>query len=538
MNRSDVLNPVVHSVPPIRAPRKPSPMNEISDASLITQIAHTHDQAAFTELFKRYQPAAFNVACHVAGNRTLAEEAVQEGMLKVWASANTFDPKGNARAWLLTIVAHEAHQLLRRTGRDRARARRKSKEESGRLAECAEGGEDRAELLQALRHKMNALPDKSRKLLALYFGAGMSQRQIGEMLSLPQRTVSHSLQRILDGLRDHLERAGMMSVVPLLNPAGLQEALSSGLEPSKDLLPQILTRPSDATFQDPASVTKEPSSFSTVKATAVLALLLSPILWWAGTYAQKVGAPAKKLNPKTSPLHPPTGPESLVSSDSVSKTLSPVVFPTQWSFTKAPPMNFDVVEGVVRWGIRTRTGLGVLADGAKETFSGPRKEYATLLLPGLFPQRPFKFSFVYRPQSTGKCGANMFWCDGQSVPALEHEFLKNPGGYTNIEVGKEAARLSFYFLGRYVIHAWEKAGKKGYAALTRYEQPYPGERVCLSLSNVMIHALEVQEVTLKNLPPELQAPEKIVRRLNMETTHNKKRIFRSPKPILTLQATR
>ncbi|WP_327350636.1 SigB/SigF/SigG family RNA polymerase sigma factor [Streptomyces sp. NBC_01304] len=63
---------------------------------------------------------------------------------------------------------------------------------------------EKVEDLHALKPLLDALPDRERKILALRYGAEMTQSAIGKELGISQMHVSRILARTLGGLRSHL----------------------------------------------------------------------------------------------------------------------------------------------------------------------------------------------------------------------------------------------------------------------------------------------------------------------------------------------
>lgn len=80
-----------------------------SDSELIVAVADG-DADAFSELVSRYEPPAINLALRITGNRTLAQEAVQDGLARIWQGASSYEP-GNARSWILRIIAREGFRV-------------------------------------------------------------------------------------------------------------------------------------------------------------------------------------------------------------------------------------------------------------------------------------------------------------------------------------------------------------------------------------------------------------------------------------------
>src|SRR5438477_11970516 len=88
------------------------------DIALLDRVARQRDEAAFSELFARYERPAYSIAFNIVGNARSAEEVVQEAMLRVWTNAERFRASDsetpNARAWIMKIITRESFMALRR----------------------------------------------------------------------------------------------------------------------------------------------------------------------------------------------------------------------------------------------------------------------------------------------------------------------------------------------------------------------------------------------------------------------------------------
>ena len=71
------------------------------------------DRARFAAVVQPNLDDAFALARWLTGNRSDAEDVVQEACLRAYRAIGTF-AGGNARAWVLTIVRHTAYTWLRR----------------------------------------------------------------------------------------------------------------------------------------------------------------------------------------------------------------------------------------------------------------------------------------------------------------------------------------------------------------------------------------------------------------------------------------
>jgi RNA polymerase sigma-70 factor, ECF subfamily len=94
------------------APVPPAP-RAARNGGQVSGQAGGDDRARFNEVVVAHLDDAFALARWLTGNRTDAEDVVQEACLRAYRAIATF-AGGNARAWVLTIVRHTAYTWLRR----------------------------------------------------------------------------------------------------------------------------------------------------------------------------------------------------------------------------------------------------------------------------------------------------------------------------------------------------------------------------------------------------------------------------------------
>src|SRR5215210_101770 len=105
---SDRIGRGQHSVASQRA-------DELTDEQCMTRLSGPEVEAALSALYDRYSRTVYGVGFKILGNRTLAEELVQDVFLKVWRSASTFDPsRGSFSTWLYGVTRSTAIDLYRK----------------------------------------------------------------------------------------------------------------------------------------------------------------------------------------------------------------------------------------------------------------------------------------------------------------------------------------------------------------------------------------------------------------------------------------
>src|SRR5215218_9049508 len=120
------------------------------------------DPEAFEVVYDRHGGAAFSLAYRMVGDRTLAEDAVQEAFLSIWRSRVRFDrERGSVRTWVLGIVHHRTIDALRRNlVHERRRASAEGLEERQEAPERTDVEVARREEAESVRTALETLPDQ------------------------------------------------------------------------------------------------------------------------------------------------------------------------------------------------------------------------------------------------------------------------------------------------------------------------------------------------------------------------------------------
>lgn len=151
---------------------------------------------AFGELVRREQENLYRMAYLYTRREEDALDAVQEGILKAYKSVKTLREPDYFRTWLTRIVINAAKDLCkkRRPTEDLDRA-------EGLPAPEGITPEERMDLYAALER----LPDPARDMVKLKYFDGLTIREIGEQLGVPEGTVSSTLSRAVKRLRQELK---------------------------------------------------------------------------------------------------------------------------------------------------------------------------------------------------------------------------------------------------------------------------------------------------------------------------------------------
>ena len=151
--------------------------------------------APITRLFESMRPDLLRFAQWLARDRAIAEDIVQEALLRAWRSRDALKDPSAARPWLLTIVRREHARLY-----ERKRLELVSLDEVVETQASSAFSEPGGELF-ALRHAIMRLPIEYREPLVLQVLGGFSTEEIARELALSATAVLTRLFRARNKLR-------------------------------------------------------------------------------------------------------------------------------------------------------------------------------------------------------------------------------------------------------------------------------------------------------------------------------------------------
>ena len=162
--------------------------------------------AAFEVIFDRHGGAAFSLAYRIVGNRSAAEDVVQESFLSIWRSRVRYQrERGSVRTWVLGIVHHRGIDGLRRNlVHDRRRASAEGIEERHEASELTDVEAVRRDEAREVRAALETLPAEQCKVIELAYFGGFTHTQIADMLETPVGTVKGRMRLGLEKMRREL----------------------------------------------------------------------------------------------------------------------------------------------------------------------------------------------------------------------------------------------------------------------------------------------------------------------------------------------
>jgi RNA polymerase sigma-70 factor, ECF subfamily len=150
---------------------------------------------AFARLLEGLRPDLVRFAFWLARDRSVAEDVVQETLIRAWKSREELKDPAATRPWLLTIVRREHARLY-----ERKRLPTIDVDDAEALGDPALASEGDASL-EDLRRAILKLPDEYREPLVMQVLGGLTTAEIGKELGLTQAAVLTRLFRARNRLR-------------------------------------------------------------------------------------------------------------------------------------------------------------------------------------------------------------------------------------------------------------------------------------------------------------------------------------------------
>lgn len=185
----------------------------LSDEVLATQAARG-DSAALEVLYDRHASTVLGLTFKIVGDRTVAEDVLQETFWRVWKSADTYQPeRGSFASWLFRIARNLAIDTYRRRSA-RPQGMPEGQDGVSTLDQVPDPSTDVAEEAQAniqnrrIRLALASLPGVQRQVIELAYFQGMTRQEIaaatGEALGTIHTRARLGLQKLREELNTEM----------------------------------------------------------------------------------------------------------------------------------------------------------------------------------------------------------------------------------------------------------------------------------------------------------------------------------------------
>jgi RNA polymerase sigma-70 factor (ECF subfamily) len=156
---------------------------------------------AYASLLRLHEDAARRLALVLCGGAD-ADEAAQDAFVKAWYGLKRFRDGAPFRPWLLRIVANEARNRRRASGRRSGHELRFAADRaSGGAAPSPEAAVLATDRRRTLAGALAELPARQRDIVACRYLIGLDEAETADVLGLPRGTVKSRAARGLARLR-------------------------------------------------------------------------------------------------------------------------------------------------------------------------------------------------------------------------------------------------------------------------------------------------------------------------------------------------
>jgi len=182
---------------------------EARDSDEAQQLADARagDRGAFDRLVARHAPRLIGLAARMLGEKSDAEDAVQDALASAWLALHRFDLDKPAGPWLATITINKCRDAMRR----RRLARLLSFAADQRADDIIDLSPDQEQqlaerqLLARVRREIARLPPKLKEPFVLVVFDDRSQEEAARILGISRKSVETRIYRARNFLREKFE---------------------------------------------------------------------------------------------------------------------------------------------------------------------------------------------------------------------------------------------------------------------------------------------------------------------------------------------
>ena len=148
---------------------------------------------AFDLLLGRYESKIFGLCCSLLRNSAQAEDAAQESLVRIWKSLESFDGRAALSTWMYTIARNRCFTAIERRRDEDSLSDAAVAQAAERVSAVPAAEPD--DHLAVLRELVDALPERFRRTLSLFYYEDRSINEVAAMLGVPEGTVKTNLFR-------------------------------------------------------------------------------------------------------------------------------------------------------------------------------------------------------------------------------------------------------------------------------------------------------------------------------------------------------
>lgn len=166
------------------------------DDDIRAQLERRHYAEAFDLLLQQFKDRVFRLAFSLLRNQTQAEDAAQDTFVKIWKGLPNFHGDASLSTWIYTITRNTClSELKKRAARPTLSLQDPEMEETADRMTAAPSNSAQPGSEMDLDAMLEALPEKPRRVVILFYLEQKSYEEVAAMLGIPLGTVKTLLFR-------------------------------------------------------------------------------------------------------------------------------------------------------------------------------------------------------------------------------------------------------------------------------------------------------------------------------------------------------
>ncbi len=197
-------------------PRRRRDTNNLETEADLVRLATSGDMRAFEQLAGAYADRIFAMLLGLLGDRSEAEDVVQDVMLRAWRGIRRFDGRSLFFTWLYRIAINEANRSLEKRSRRPAQVAIDANilQLPAAAADEPASRYEQAELRAALREALAGLPTAYRTAIVLRDFEGLSTQQAAQIEGISQAAFKSRLHEARLRVRAGIGDEALLNAAP------------------------------------------------------------------------------------------------------------------------------------------------------------------------------------------------------------------------------------------------------------------------------------------------------------------------------------
>ena len=176
-------------------------MADLSDISLVTQVAVFHNKKAFDQLVRKYQsPVRRFFLNQTLGDEQLSDDLAQETFIKAYVNISKFRAMSSFSTWLMRIAYNVFY--------DEVRSRRPTEDVDTSVAVARQTAPAHENLTSDIYAAVALVKPAARMCITLQLIDGYPIDQISKITGIAENTVKSHLRRGKEKMANYLKQNG------------------------------------------------------------------------------------------------------------------------------------------------------------------------------------------------------------------------------------------------------------------------------------------------------------------------------------------